>query len=136
MDLTGRTTGATLFCMPTTEQLALTTIASIGDTLTTAEAAAILGCNEDDVRSLILTAVTAHGEREGAADYQGRAADVARGAEAENWASPLNGADDAYVSAVGTDRICREIGVDASQWDAISSDWLAAFCRGYSAAAK
>lgn len=67
---------------PTTEQLALTTIASIGDALTRDEAAAILGCSAADLDGMILAAVDGHGAREGAADYTCRADDVARGAAA------------------------------------------------------
>ena len=75
-----------------------------------------------------------HGEREGAADYQGRAEDVDAGRENASWAWPFAGADDAYVSALGTSEICRRAGIDTDAWDEVSDAWLAAFRRGYEAA--
>jgi hypothetical protein len=73
----------------------------------------------------------AHGEREGASDYHGRASDVAAGLQSADWAWPMTSADEAYINAVGVDEICRAIGIDSSQWDEVSSAWLVAFSRGY-----
>lgn len=70
---------------------------------------------------------------EGASDYAGRQADVDAGVEAPSWAWPVDGADEAYVNAVGTDAICRALGLPPSAWDQIASDWCEAFCRGYRA---
>lgn len=83
----------------------------------------------------ILAVVTKHGEREGALDYKGRAEDVAAGRVDPEWAWPFAGADDAYLNAVGTDKILREIGIPNERlWEHISDTWLEAFERGYSAA--
>lgn len=78
--------------------------------------------------------VRAHARSEGEADYHGRAADVARGFEAQEWAWPLDGADDAYISAVGVGHICAMVRVPVDRWEAISDDWCAAFREGYIAA--
>lgn len=71
-----------------------------------------------------------HGYREGTADYRGRQDDVESG-EAPSWAWPLAGAGEAYINAVGTETICKEVGVPTSAWDAIAELWCEAFVRGY-----
>lgn len=78
--------------------------------------------------------ISDHGEREGRADYLGRAQDVARGSEASEWAWPYSGADEAYVNAVGAGAICSAIGIPATAWDDIAEEWCSAFRRGYEAA--
>jgi hypothetical protein len=77
--------------------------------------------------------VTDHAEREGAEDYRGRSLDVARGLESAEWAWPPDGADEAYLNAVGTGRILEEIGLsnDRVGWEEICSLWCEAFRRGY-----
>jgi hypothetical protein len=82
----------------------------------------------------VAAVVSAHGEREGREDYEGRAADVDRGAEPESWAWPLVGADEAYINAVMPSGICEACGLYADAWDDISDEWIAAFKRGYEAA--
>jgi hypothetical protein len=80
----------------------------------------------------------AHGEREGRKDYEGRAKDVAAGSAEPQWAWAgifLN-ADDAYLDAVGSGAIMREIGLPERMWEHVSDTWLRAFKRGYVAAHK
>lgn len=81
-----------------------------------------------------LAQVKAHGYHEGALDFHGRQADVAAGSEEPSWAWSLDGADEAYLNAVGTDAICRAIDLPETAWDEIASEWCKAFCRGYRAA--
>lgn len=83
-----------------------------------------------DSDGVTCAAVEAHGESEGRKDYLGRAGDVA-GGEDPTWAWPLDGADDAYLSAVGVTRICKDLGIDVGLWDRVSDAWLTAFARGY-----
>lgn len=80
------------------------------------------------------TKIDTDGFREGQQDYTGRAQDVDAGTEDASWAWPLVDADEAYLNAVGTDAICRRLGVDEDAWDEIASLWCAAFRRGYNAA--
>ncbi len=82
----------------------------------------------------ILALVSAHGEREGWLDYEGRASDVEAGQQAEDWAWPFAGADEAYLSAVGTSEIVREIGIPEDLWEHVASAWFEAFERGYRSA--
>lgn len=67
----------------------------------------------------------------GAEDYRCRADEVASGREAPEWCWPFAGADEAFLSAVGTRAVCHELGVDENAWDEISEAWLAGFARGY-----
>lgn len=78
-------------------------------------------------------AVATHGEAEGRADYADRRSDVDAGQAEPTWAWPFQGADEAYINAVGPREICRAVGVNESAWDEIASDWCAAFERGYRA---
>ncbi len=82
----------------------------------------------------VLDRVRAHAAAEGRADYEGRAGDVEAGQQPESWAWPFGTADEAYINAVTTDAIIREIGVDGLEWDDIADEWCAAFKRGYVAA--
>jgi len=79
-------------------------------------------------------AVKAHGRRAGREDYLERAKDVALGHEDPEWAWPLSGADEAYLSAVGPGKICRDLGLPRAAWEAISETWFDAFREGYEAA--
>jgi hypothetical protein len=85
-----------------------------------------------DWKAQRLVRVTAHGEAEGAADYKDRQSDVAAGQQDPTWAWPFQGADEAYVNAVGIDAIVTACGADS--WNEIASDWFDAFERGYRAA--
>jgi len=82
----------------------------------------------------ILKVVRAHGRREGRADYEGRAGDVAAGQQDPEWAWPLSGADGVYFNAVGISGITNEIGIPERLWEQVSDVWLDAFRRGYVAA--
>lgn len=75
-------------------------------------------------------------EATGADDYTDRADDVAAGQQDATWAWPLQTADEAYINAVGTEQICRDLGLstDDDTWTAIVGDWCDAFRRGYRAA--
>src|SRR5690606_23579152 len=79
-------------------------------------------------------AVKEHGRRKGREDYLERAKDVALGHEDPEWAWPLSGADEAYLSAVGPGKICRDLDLPRAAWEAISETWFLAFCEGYEAA--
>lgn len=78
-----------------------------------------------------MSKITSHGRREGAADYRGRAAEVAAGREKPTWAWPLAGADEAYLDAVGIDSVCRQIGIAPDKWESVCHEWLTAFRAGY-----
>ena len=82
----------------------------------------------------ILKVVRAHGAREGRADYEGRAGDVAAGQQDPEWAWPLSGADDVYFNAVGISGITSEIGIPERLWEHVSDTWFEAFKRSYVAA--
>jgi hypothetical protein len=84
----------------------------------------------------ILKAVAELAEVEGARDYQGRAASVAIGLEDPTWAWPLDGADADYLNAMGTDVVCRKVGLPEAAWDHIRDAWLAGFELGYTNARK
>jgi hypothetical protein len=43
----------------------------------------------------------------------------------------FDGADEAYLNALGLDRVCREVGRKPGDWDEIKSEWLAAFRAGW-----
>jgi len=79
-------------------------------------------------------------EREGAEDYNSRVADVAAGQCDADWAWPpyqpgaADGVDGEYISAVGPDQICADLGIDPRSWDEIAEDWCEAFVTGYRAA--
>lgn len=81
-----------------------------------------------------IDAAIRHATCEGAADYHGRADDVARGAEPASWAWPFVDADAAYINAIGTAKICRDAGIDESDWVDVCDAWCAAFRRGYEGA--
>lgn len=81
-----------------------------------------------------MSKITSHGRREGAADYRGRAAEVAAGREKPTWAWPLAGADEAYLYAVGVEAVCRQIGIAPDKWESVCHEWLSAFRAGYEAA--
>lgn len=93
---------------------------------------AALEADDDVLEYYELPSVSAHGEREGRADYLGRAQEVARDAEDPEWAWPYNGADAAYINAVGSEDIRRQVG--AASWSDICEEWCEAFRRGYEAA--
>jgi hypothetical protein len=84
----------------------------------------------------ILKAVAELAEPEGACDYQSRAAAVAIGLEDPTWAWPLDGADADYLNAMGTDHVCRLVGLPEAGWDHIRDAWLAGFELGYTKARK
>jgi hypothetical protein len=86
------------------------------------------------VALLVLAKVSQAAEQAGAEDYECRRRDVSQGAEAEDWAWPFTGADDAYLNAVGTGKVCDDLGIPRESWDDVSSEWLAAFRRGYEGA--
>jgi hypothetical protein len=75
-----------------------------------------------------------NGFAEGAADYRGRARDVASGAQPAEWAWPMEGADDAYLQAVGVTQICGNSGLDPERFPVVSETWLLAFRAGYTEA--
>lgn len=81
--------------------------------------------------SKTMALVVAHAEREGADDYTDRADDVASGQQTADWAWPFSTADEAYINAIGTEAICREIGLEDDAWEEISDAWCAAFARAY-----
>lgn len=81
----------------------------------------------------IVARCIAHGEKEGREDYTGRAGDVAAGIQDKSWAWPFDTADEAYINAVTTSKICEEIGLPENAWNDVSDEWCAAFKRGYEA---
>lgn len=81
----------------------------------------------------MLAKVAAHAAKEGAEDYTARASDVACGDDAE-WAWPFATADEAYINAMGTDSICRDLKLPDSAWDEIQETWLDSFESAYVAA--
>jgi len=83
---------------------------------------------------LILAKVSAAAELAGAEDYEYRRQEVERGAEEESWAWPFVGADDAYLDAVGTGKVCDDLGIQRESWDDVCSEWLESFRRGYEGA--
>jgi hypothetical protein len=76
-----------------------------------------------------------HGYAEGAADYRERA-DIARdpGGFPSDWAWPMEGADEAYLEAVGVGTIASRAGIASERWDVVSDTWLLAFRAGYTEA--
>lgn len=82
----------------------------------------------------LFAAVRAHATKEGIEDYLQRSGDVDTGNFADTWAWPFDTADEAYLNAVGTTQICREIGIPVEAWEEISDVWLEAFAAGYKAA--
>lgn len=40
-------------------------------------------------------------------------------------------ADEAYLNALGLDRVCCEVGRKPEDWDEIKAEWLAAFRLGW-----
>lgn len=82
----------------------------------------------------VLERARTHGEAEGRADHDARQDDVDSGQQSASWVWPFVDADDAYLGAVGSSGICKEIGIPVEAWDEIASSWLTAFRAGYGAA--
>jgi hypothetical protein len=82
----------------------------------------------------ILKVVRGHGFREGKADYEGRAQDVAAGLAEPQWASAFIDADEAYINAVGSSKISADIGIPKRLWPHVEDAWAEAFKRGYTTA--
>lgn len=78
----------------------------------------------------ILAKVAEYAYAEGKEDYFTRANDVECGDD-PSWAWPFDTADVAYINAVTTDEICRELGMAESMWDDIADTWFNAFKAGY-----
>lgn len=85
--------------------------------------------------AIAIVVAALHGEREGAADYRDRQAEVDAGLEDPDWAWPLRGADEAYLSATTSADRARGAGVPEEQWDEdCEAAFLDAWVRGYEAA--
>lgn len=78
----------------------------------------------------VLQAVRAHGEGEGRNDYEVRAEEAADREDPE-WAWPFGGTADAYLDAMGSYEITKEIGIPERLWPYVSDTWLTAFEHGY-----
>jgi len=81
-----------------------------------------------------ITKVCQDGETSGWEDYEGRARDVLQGADRSLAFDGVNGgegADGAYLIAVGSEEVCKRLGINPDRWDDIRTEWCAAFRRGY-----
>ncbi len=79
----------------------------------------------------ILEHVRAHADHEGREDYRGRAEDVAAGREPLAWAWPPNDPDEAYINAIGTSAICKQLVLPEESWSEIAETWCTAFVDAY-----